>query len=618
LEIQVDTAPLQPQPAEPSALNEGSGENASSGSEEIDTLYRIADATFLNSGDNLLKEAPQIVLQYLRAMKAGPTAPQAPTALYRSGLSYMILGDVKKAKECFEKVVSDHPRHPLVPLSWLGLGQAAEKRQSYVEAVQAFQNALSFPLEKSEMLAAHHGLGRSFAGIEAHEKAVESLGECVKQDPRFYRRNPEALKLLGQSLFVLGQYDDSRACLLRYLNLNPEDPDRTTVLARIAEILWNQDKNDLAHKVCMYIAEKYPDSEGHFISAIREAEYLEQQDGEFKKEAIAIYSHLSRKSLPPPLSRLVSFKLASWERQNRRYEQCLNLINDVLRTRPDSVAFDEFAALKERAVLEWANQAYTAKDYVLVLQLYQENRDTFDSQESSKPLVQIADAFAQLKGYSNASELYEIIWNKSSKTDQESLLKAAQHALLMNDVERAGQLCLQIRSESLKADKNELLGRIYFAQARYKDAAQCFDRFFEQKKGTESVDIDSLLQYAESLLKVKRHAEALSHLQKAADRIRVDDFERRVRLGLLESKSYEGMSRTQEAIEALESVLPLVRSEHLRDQLNYKLSTFYIEAKDFEKANEKLVQLSKSTRSFWKTVAEQQLITIEMQNGGLE
>ena len=579
-----------------------------------DPLYDAADENFLAHSDELPRFAPQIIEQYLEAIKAGPRSHRVPLALYRCGVTYLAVWDRKKAEECFKRIIAEYPTDPSIGPAWLGMAKVNQMKQSVSEAILSYRTALSYSMDKGDKIEALYSLGKALSHINSSKETIETLSECLAEDPTYYQKRPDLLKVLGEAYSGIEQHEKSGRNLLWYLNLQKEVPARDLVLARFAEALLHQDQRVLADKVYAYIQKSYPNSEGQAISEIRKAEVFEQQGADGETKALEIYKDLSQKPLSASLSRLVVYKLASWEWKHGNFQRSLVLLEAILSNRADSTAFDECRTLRERVVVDWAKQAFSEKNYVQVAELYRDNKPVFQSQNSQELNASVAESFGEMKAYPNAIEMYQSLLNEKDPKNEDWLYKVARYYFLMGNLDKAFQTCGQIHSEPFEARKTELLAKIYFAQGHYKEAVQNFDRVFAKGKEIEPGQVESALQHVEGLIHVGRYEDGVACTLNASKRLGEGDAEQRVQLSLLRSKCQQKLGQPKKAVEALEEALPLVQSEPLRDRLNYQLSLLYMEINDMKKATEVLAQLSKSSQPLWRIAAQQQLNYIQMRN----
>jgi tetratricopeptide (TPR) repeat protein len=576
---------------------------------EVDSLYA-------EHSEHLPPMAAHILEGYRAALSARPNGPQAPLAQYRSGLCHLALGNGKKAEEAFKQVLSNHSQHAVAPLAWLGLGQALVKRQAYMEAVQALRTALNGPLDATRTSDAYYFLGMSFHRMGAFKEVLEALSKSLENNPTEYVRQPELLRLLGESYFADQQYDKSANHLLWYLNIEKEVREKDLILAKIGESLMYTGNQDLAKKVYIYIDKYLPETEGYIISKIRRAEYFEKQIPPNKVASSAIYEELSQHSIAGPMGEYLTYKIALWERERKNYEQSLAWIEKGLHNSSTPKAKDELTTLKVKALLDYLKDTHDQQDYSKVLQLYQDNETLLAPHTSLEVLRMLAQSCAALKLYPAAAKLYHELYTKSGSKNDEWLLEAAKSYLLMGDMERAQQACQPVQGEVFQTEKAVLLGQVYFAKGKYKEAAQELSKYVQKMEGgLGDADPDMLFSYAESLMHSDRNGEALSFLERLTKEPLYGEGEKRFRIGIMQSRCYHKLKQDNQTTRILEHLLTLSPPQALRDRINYELSQVYREMGQPQKATEKLTELSQSSDSLWNAAAQQELGYFQLQSG---
>jgi tetratricopeptide (TPR) repeat protein len=474
-------------------------------------------------------------------------------------------------------------------------------------------------MEKHEKAAAYYGLGKDLSLIGDHAQAVEALKSCLNEEPLFYRRKPDVLKYLGQSLFGLQQYADSQKYLLWYLNLQKEAPDTDLILARVVDCLSHAGEDKVVAKVLAYLQSAYPNSEGSVIAMIRQAEALEKGDEKAQREAGSIYRELASKKVSESLARLIQYKLASWEWKLGNFDKSLEILDSLLlaSTKEDSDR-EAIASLRDKAVVDWAKKAFSENNHLQVVHLFDANRAAFAGQHSADLDAMIADSYAEMKLYPEALNQYqEAMAKNGAKINEEIVLKMARCSFHLNDLEKAAQLCAQVRSPALESRKTELLGQIAFAQEKYPKVIEAFAKLFPAKDGAPaSLSVESLSMYGESLMKVGRYDDAVTSFRKAIDALPESDVAQKARFYLLQSRCYANLKQPRKAIEMLEGALPMITAQDMRSQLLHELSGLYLETGDRDKAIQKLNELLASSDSFWKTAAQERLDSIQPPDSG--
>ncbi len=542
-----------------------------------------------------------------------PDDPQVPLLLFRCASAYLQMGDMQKCKEYLENIIADYPRAAVVPLSWMQLGRLQLTLNDSVGAVTSFRTALSLELSPADKLEANYQLGKALSKVNAHQDAIGHFQECLSMDPKAYLKHPDLLRYFGESLFAVAQYAESYRYLMHYINLDVQGADKDLVLARIAETLQHKGEKHLADKLSRYIVQQYPGTEGYVISQIRTAESLER-GSQMSAEACQIYRQLAERPLSLPLMKVVFFKLAVWEWQNRNYAQSLSLVEKILQGRSNAAEFDEFLALKERIVSDWAKSAFANKDYLKVVELYKEYPSWFQANGSGSLLAAVAESYGQLKLYSRAIDIYRNLLRDVAAENDECHLKISEYAHLAGDPDTAMNHLAQVQSVALEPEKQRLTAEIRFGRGDYQGAVTQFDLLLGDGYTPEATDLVLLWHYAECLIKTDRPEDALEQLHVIHDRLSKDDAEQRVRLCLMQSECYEALKQPQQAAEMLEKAIALNPSGELKGRLNYQLSHLYAKAGQADKAMEKLHELMKSSQPFWQTAAQQKLDYLKLED----
>jgi len=574
-----------------------------------DTLFQAADSAFFEHQD-LTKNALQIAQRYEDAIRNNPKAPQVPLALYRCALAHEALGDKEKSEVYLRKLISDYPADPGAPLAWMELGRLQLERNNCVEAIEALRFALASTLKTSDAVEAHFRLGKAFACVDAHQDAIENLQKCLAEDPKAYLQRPELLRTLGESLFAVKQYQDSCSYLLHYLNLEDDIADRDLLLARIAENLRQQGEDELAEKLYGFIESNYPDSEGFTITQLRRAESLEAQNSD---EAHQIYQRLAQNALSVPLMKLISFKLASWEWQHQNYKESLAQIDSMLQGRVNAAEFDEFLTLRRKVIQDWAMASFAKKDFIKVVQIFREHEELFQAIDNNDLYAAVAESYGQLKLYPEAVGVYEALLAKTSPGKHEWLINAAQYAFLAGDPDKAEQLLTQIQKKDTGLQEFQLRIKIDFVKGDYQQIVNEFEQLAKKQVDLSRIELPVMLQYGESLVKLKQHEAALDCLGQVANRLKDQDADLKVQVWLLQSECYQALQQPQNAVAVLEEAIALTASEELKNQFNYQLSKLYTQTGEIDKATEKLALLMKSPQPFWKNVAQQELNHLQLQ-----
>ena len=547
---------------------------------------------------------------YVAALKAAPRARPAPVALYRCGLAYMALGSGAKAEKNFQEILANWPGHPLAGQCWLQLAKIFQKKESYLEAIEATRAAMRRPLEKADKTEAYYLLGKTLSLVGAHKEAIDTLNQCLTENSAFYLERPDLFKYLGESFFTIQQYEKSREYLFRYLNLQSDSPDRDLILAKIAEIFLTEGNQVLAGKLYNYIQSHYEDTEGDIIARIRKAEILETKGKGSDLSAEAVYEDVSKKNLSPPLRRVVNYKLAALRAKRGELDKALELVEQVLEGKVDpNVSQDEFVTLRGNILTEMIKKRYDTHDYTGVVSLYEKYGKLYAGRSEEIEIL-FAESFAELKLYPNAIEIYERVLGYAKNKKEDWMLKAAKYAFLLGDLDKAVQFCKPVQSPANDIAKTDILARTAYLQAKYADAVKLFSKIYQ--KDPSLLDPDGLYAYFRSLSELKKTEELLPLLEKSVSIIANQQPDKKLPFILLLSRCYVDLKQPQKAVATMESAVEATPSEEQKSELVYEIAKLYLSMGQTDNAVKKFNDLLSSPQSIWKVAAQQQLDSINM------
>jgi tetratricopeptide (TPR) repeat protein len=585
----------------------GKGQPFVDGDERINSLYKTANDIFESCSRNLVLCGQEVTEAYDEALRAGPNSSSAPLALYRTGFTASLMGNYSKAEKSFRYVLSQWPDNAVSSRCLIGMGDILNKKQAYLEAMEAFRAALRQASDKGDKAAAYFELGREFQILGASKDALEMLTQCSGCDPEFYTKKPEMIRIQGEAEFALGMYDKSKEHLLEYTNYQQSGHDQDMVLAKLAEIFLAQGDANLAKKMYGFLKKYYTDSEGDLISRIRRAEISEKTDPE---EALRLYNDLCNKDLSPSLRRIVYLKMASLSWKKGTLERGLELMEEVFQGKGDT-ATGEMVDMREKILGDLVRKYYTEANYISVIQLHDKYRSVFDSMPALDVLQDIAESYGAVKFYSQALAIYDRLLSRSTKKNEDLYLKCALYALRIGDLDKSLQFCKQIQSDALDLKKSEILGHVACRDHRYADAVKFFSKFLQKQKDPELTDPDSLKAFGNALFEVKKFDEAIPVLQKGLERLKEGDADSSRSILIVLGKCYNELKQYSKAAETMELAMRYTKEED-KNELLYDISKAWLAAGQQDKAVRDLQEIVGKQHPFWAMVAEQQLNSIQM------
>lgn len=576
--------------------------------------YGLADSYYSMHQKELARVAHQVTVYYLSALKQEPLMRQAAWAYYRCGLAYQASGDHQKAIEAFQKAIQDYPKHPALPLCWLGLAVSYQKTASHAQAIQALRTTLELPLDQTQKTMAYWLLGSSHFAAGEYAPAIRSLEQCLKDAPDWYRTQPLILRYLGESYFMQKQFEKSRDHLLWYLNLHPEIPQKDLILVKIAESLTMLNDQAYANKLFEQIRSQYPDSEGDVIAQIRGAEFSESKGKLAPEDDLALFRELAQKSLSPQLKKLVRLQLATREHKYGNFSECLQVLDQIQQSDPGKTPNDEVTALRAKAIFDWTKQAFENHDFGKVVELYEGNQKLFAEAGPLDHYLMIAEGYSRMRQPFKALSLYREVVAKKGEAPGDILVKMAECSFQAEDFESAAKLCEQLKGSQFELKRVQILAQIYFHQRQHAKVVQCLSGLSEQDiAAATSPSLSGI--YGESLFQLGQCEKAIPWLQKASEQMEragshADEI---MPFYTAQATCHSRLKKFDKAIAILENALVLTGSDNMKDQLNYDISKYYLQLGETDKAIQKLNQLKDSTQSFWQTAARQQLDYIRVQ-----
>jgi tetratricopeptide (TPR) repeat protein len=571
-------------------------------------LYARANQKFDSCSRNLIFCAPDVIEAYHKALLAGPASSQAPLAIYRTGLAYYTMGKYKPAYQFYGAVTSRWPDNPIAPRCWIGIGDIYMKTQSYVAAMEAYRSALRDATVKKDIASADYALGKTYLMLGANKEALGILQDCLTQEPYFFLKTSGILRFIGEADFNLGDFDNAKRMLLRYVNCQEGDPDQGVVLAKIAEIYLKQGQVDAAKKIYGFVHKYYTNSEGDLICRIRLAELTEKVDTD---EAISMYESLQDRDLSPTLHSIVLIKLAELQLKKSDLVHGLAALDEAFPVNGNKAAPPGIAPLREKILCDLMRQLYFHNDFETAVRVADKYRLVFDSVNSPETREEIAESYAEKKLYLKALQTYDKLFALQHGGNLDGLLlRCAVYALRLKDYDRASRYAQAAKSGVLELKKSEILGQIFYHREQYAEAVADFEKVLKQRNEFFLSNPDSNTAFGYALYRVKKYDEAVPVLQKSLLRQTADSDARKSLLITL-SDCFKEQKQYGKAAEMLETAVRIAPAGE-KNELQYRLAKLYLEDGKTDQAIRNLNQMKATKDTFWSSVAQQELNTLQI------
>ncbi len=229
-----------------------------------------------------LKGQPSRAVRVHKSLLMRPNLPDqlVVNAVYELALDYREAGDLEKAADVLQKVVTLDSNHAVALKELRGIYEQSKRWDEAIEvtkkllrlsrskdqaglaplhlawgrdlldkgntddALQAFRRAIKL---NPQSTAAHIALGDALFATERTKGAIAAWERLMRENPGQFAY---VLERLERAYFAAGQYDDLRKVYTEHLNNHPDDP---TVRLALAEFYLRRGRLDDARKELQYI-----------------------------------------------------------------------------------------------------------------------------------------------------------------------------------------------------------------------------------------------------------------------------------------------------------------------------------------------------------------------------
>ncbi|MEJ5301730.1 MAG: tetratricopeptide repeat protein [Thermodesulforhabdaceae bacterium] len=558
------------------------------------SLYRLHEKELAQLGIEVSEALQQ-------ALDKSPNDPRAP--LVRCFLANVFLetGMTKRAQNIIEEILKGPSPNDATFCAWKTIGRIHLQRANYIETIKAFYEATKLSTSPQDAAEMSLLMGKTLSTGGAYKPALGQLKRALELYPAIYLEHPEFLKILGETLFGMRDYQGALKAFLWYLNLSPKAPSDDMLWAYIAETLLQSRKEVIAERLQNSIIVNMPDTEGGYIMLLRKAQMLEEKGKH--QQALTIYEDLATKSLPEALSFILNFRWASLLKDQKRFEEALAKVNGFLEnlsSRKEGIStIDEFIELKGDIVRDWLLEEYQNGHYQKVVEIYKNHLG--DIVENQSITEAVATSFYKEKDCFKASELFEKLLLTAQKPPREWLLSSAYCAYVMGEFDKAETLFRRI--PDLDREHAVIFGKLLMIRKKFAEAKKIFEKLIS----SYGFDKETAFYLIECLIELKDWNYALQTISNVTNQINDLNSDEQFRLFKLQIQCLEAMKRVPELIQKVTEAINIAPSQEEKCQLIYKLYNLYISSQQLDLSESTLKQLSQCEDPFWKKVGEEGL-----------
>lgn len=562
------------------------------------SLYKFHEQELAQFGTEIA-EALQQALEHL------PNDPRAPLArcflasvLFQSGMK-------KRAQNILEELLQAPISGDSSLCVWKTMGEIYLKNANYIEAIKAFYEALKTNPSPKDAALIYMLMGKTLSDGGVYRQAIVNLRRAVELYPPLYLDRPDFLKILGEALFGMQNYQGALQAFLWYLNLSPQAPSDDMLWAYIAETLLQTHREAIAERVQNSIITNMPDTEGGYLTLLRKAQKLEEK-GKIE-QALAIYEDLAKKQLPDALAYIHRFRWALLLKNQKRFPEAVTEIENFTQhlsgKKEISSTLEDLRELKNEILRGWLIEEYRGGKYQQVIEIYNGYRGELS--EDGPVLEALAMSFYKEKDCATALNFLNKLLAVIPKPPKEWLVASAYCAYVTGDINRAETLFRQI--PDLDKDHALIFARLLMIKKKYAEARKIFEKLITSH-GPEKETVSSLL---ECLIEQKDCYSALHLISNTVENITDFDQAEQFKILKLKIQCLEALKKTPELIDSLTKAINTAPNQEEKCALIYKLYNLYVSTKRQAESESALKQLAQCDNPFWKKVGEEGLRYLE-------
>lgn len=217
------------------------------------------------------KEIRQAIGIYEQIQQKFPRFRSMDVVIFNTAFAYQQLGEDKAAERSYTRIIHEHPRSPLVPDSYLAIGEINFSRRSFSVALENFRairkypNARVYPYGLYKAAWSYYNLQDASSGMRQLEEVIKYGREMAKNqmDARLDLRK-EALGDLA--LFYGDVFPSTKA--VDYFKGQSQELDASPYLMKLVELYKRHSRYQDVETVLKDILAKMPDSE--MIASVHE------------------------------------------------------------------------------------------------------------------------------------------------------------------------------------------------------------------------------------------------------------------------------------------------------------------------------------------------------------
>ena len=395
------------------------------------------------------------------------------------------------------------------------------------EALSVLEDLVSRNLDSHQKIEVEIEIAKILHELNAFRKSLDILSQLRAGNSQNIHIYPEISLYLGYNYEQLGDDVKARKNLFRFYNSCPDTEINHLILTKIGDTYRDEGLVGDAVKIYQLVRERYPDTEGARISAIRLAE--QQEAGNLKtSKGISkpgeIYEDIINnpldKNKKDPLTRLALLKLAVLYQKEKNFEKSLDILKKLFMEYPRTSLGKEAKRALQKTIELIFKEEMKRKRYISIINMYAREKELFSIIDSPEPFLIIARACIHLNFEGMATEMF----NKAdpflqSKQKPPDLLFFLSRDLSEKDRPTDALTRLNLLIDNYPSGKYaqyayRLKGDIFLRQKRYAQAAEMFSSALDYPL-TRCEKTMLLIDKAGALVKCNSDEKALKAIREA-------------------------------------------------------------------------------------------------------
>ena len=568
----------------------------------------------------------RIVDAYRAAIRQFPDSPFAPQALIH-------LGDLHLQRQYdnealgYYNLVLNQADDLLVPTQALARKARILHRKGRRAELLTILPVLSERVAKlppgPEVDAISIELAKLYYDINGFHRSLDILAALVKRDEDLVYQHPEIPLYMGYNRFQLGEFAPARQRFFFYHNCFPGSADNHLVLAQIGDSYREEGLLAAAGKIYRLVTERYPKTEGAYISMLRLAEMLENEteaNGGGSKPRILyqnIIFQLQEEDPANPLIQLAMLKLSFFHQRRGDHLECMNTVQMLLTSYPWVTLAEEIRNGLRQLMIAMLEDDMEAGRYDRVYQFYRSENDLFLKMKSPQALLVVARALIQLGLEEAAIGIYRMAERLLSDHDEPPDLifytarDCYQQKQYQTAIKKIDQLSVEFPDHAMTLQGLCLKSDILHRQERFDEAARVSGSLLDGPLDACG-KVHVLVAQVQALMAAKRPLAAygaLTHSEAVLAACEAPGIDAYLQVGDL----YLDLEQPWEAEDYYEKAESLAKDTDEKNRLVYKRAMCRVAAGRRPEALALLQRLMESGEGFWPKLAGEAAAQMEFE-----